>query len=425
MICRHLRSLSGLFDDVIVVVSYMGDAVASAVERCGYSASIVSQERELGTGHAVAVAMEHGGPGLYTILYSDLFLNRGNYEIVSSMKAPSVAVVKSGEAHRYGLVRLRDGVLAGVQEKPSGARKGLVFAGVMRLPWDFIDYFKRLKPSARGELEATEALNAASRDHEIPVVELEEGGWRDVGRPWDLLIANREALESEVGEPSVRGDVSGLAHLEGPVVVEEGAVVKPYTVIEGPAYIGRGSRIFSAQIRPGCSIGEVCRIGGEVEASIFHPYSNKRHYGYIGHSYIGEWINLGAGTTNSNLKNTYGEIRVTINNTRINTGRIFVGCFMGDHVKTAIGTLVFSGKRIGVASHLYGLIKKDIPSFTSCFNDEMTEIYLDSAVETARRMMRRRGKELSRSYEEMLRSLFELTADERRLSNVRRGALPV
>ena len=208
---------------------------------------------------------------------------------------------------------------------------------------------------------------------------------------------------------------------KGPIYIGEETYVEGVSRIEGPAYIGRGTRIFGAQIRPNCSIGEVCRIGGEVESSIFHAYSNKRHYGYIGHSYIGEWINLGAGTTNSNLKNTYGEIKVTLNRNRINTGRTFIGCFMGDHTKTAIGTLIFSGKKMGVSSHLYGLIKKDIPSFTACLNDDMTEIYLDSAIETARRVMRRRGKELSHSYENLLRYLFDLTLGERGGAGVKRG----
>ena len=263
--------------------------------------------------------------------------------------------------------------------------------------------------------------------------------------PWELVEFNGKFIESGFARGGVLGYVDeGVkiygdkdkiyvgedAYIEsgvvldarkGPIYIGEETYVESFSRIEGPTYIGRGTRIFGAQIRPNCSIGEVCRIGGEVEASIFHAYANKRHYGYVGHSYIGEWVNLGAGTTNSNLKNTYGEIRMKINNTKINTGKIFIGCFIGDHVKTAIGTLLFSGRRIGVSSHLYGLIKRDIPSFTACFNDDMIEIYLESAVETARRVMRRRGKELSQCYENMIRHLFDLTVNERRESRVKKG----
>ncbi|MEM2909650.1 MAG: putative sugar nucleotidyl transferase [Nitrososphaerota archaeon] len=215
---------------------------------------------------------------------------------------------------------------------------------------------------------------------------------------------------------------------DGPIYIGENTYVQSQTRISGPAYIGKDCIIFGGQIREGCSIGDVCRIGGEVEKSIFHGYSNKRHYGFIGHSYVGEWVNLGAGTTNSNLKNTYGMIRMDVGGQVRDTGSIFVGIFVGDHVKTAVGTYVFSGKKIGISSHLYGMVPEDVPSFTvyaRTLGAKPTEIYLESAIETARRLMRRRNVQLSEAYEDMLKRLFELTEQERSKASVVKGKFSI
>jgi len=262
--------------------------------------------------------------------------------------------------------------------------------------------------------------------------------------PWELVKVNGELIIDEFRQGEWQGEVDERATIygdrsrifigentyveagvvldarKGPIHIGSNTYVENLTKITGPAYVGNNCIVFGAQIRPGCSIGDVCRVGGEVEETIFQGYSNKRHYGYIGHSYIGEWINLGAGTTNSDLKNTYGTVKVS----GIDTGRIFVGCFMGDHVKTAIGTMIYSGKKIGVSAHLYGTITSDVPSFTAYAKSlgiEAVEIYLDSAIKTAERAMKRRNINLSKAYEKMLRRVFELTAEERREAGVSRG----
>jgi len=350
MLCRHLRMLSGFFDDVIVVASYMGGAVGEAASRCGHRVSIIDQGRELGTGHAVAVAMESGGPGVYTIIYSDLYLSPGNYRVIAGMRSPSIAVVEAREAHRYGVVEVRDGRLAGILEKPRGVERGLVFAGAMRVPWEFIDYFRKLRPSPRGELEATDALSAASRDHEVGVELLDKRGWIDVGRPWDLLLANREALTAEIEGEQVRGDVSSLARLEGPVVVEEGAEVRPFTVIEGPAYIGRGAVVGpNAHLRPYTVLLEGSHVGfsSQVKASILMEHSKAPHLNYVGDSIIGEHSNLGAGTITANLRFDGATVRMSVKGSRVDTGLRKLGTVMGGYSKTGINVSIMPGVKIG------------------------------------------------------------------------------
>jgi len=177
-----------------------------------------------------------------------------------------------------------------------------------------------------------------------------------------------------------------------------------------------------ARIRNGCSIGPVCRIGGEVEESIIHGYSNKYHDGFLGHAYVGEWVNLGALTTNSDLKNTYGTVRVGPE--KVDTGRQKVGAFIADFVKTSVGTLLYTGKRVGVASHLHGLIAEDVPSFTiyaKSLGVEPVELEPESALKTLERMMARRGLSPTNAVRRLLERVFYITEREKLQAGVKRG----
>src|SRR5437763_1256292 len=139
---------------------------------------------------------------------------------------------------------------------------------------------------------------------------------------------------------------------QGPVMVNAHAVVTSFTRLEGPCYVGPYTQIQGAKIRPGTTLGPQCRVGGEVEASIIHGHSNKYHEGFLGHSYVGEWVNLGAGTSNSDLRNDYGEVTVTVAGRRVPTGLTKVGCFLGDHTKTGLGTLLNTGTNAGAFCNL-------------------------------------------------------------------------
>jgi UDP-N-acetylglucosamine diphosphorylase/glucosamine-1-phosphate N-acetyltransferase len=193
----------------------------------------------------------------------------------------------------------------------------------------------------------------------------------------------------------------------GPVIICQRSVIRPGAVIEGPCYIGPDCTVVSGWIRPGCSFGPNCRIGGEIEASIFQGYSNKYHEGFIGHSYIGEWVNLGALTTTSDLKNNYGVIRVDFGEGEIDTKRIKVGSFIGDHSKTGIGTLLNSGTYIGASVNHYGtgLPPKFIPSFSWGGAEGYIEYDVEKAISTAKIVMFRRGLEMAAVEEKLLREI--------------------
>ncbi|MCK4308229.1 hypothetical protein KAW50_08400, partial [candidate division WOR-3 bacterium] len=248
--------------------------------------------------------------------------------------------------------------------------------------------------------------------------------------PWDLIEENESTIakdfellsQSEIAptrskKQEARSEniwISESAKIEegvflygGPIYIGDKAHIKPPTIIEGPCFIGNGAIIDGAKIRPGTTIGKVCRIGGEIEASIFSDYSNKHHEGFVGHSFIGEWVNLGALTTTSDLKNTYGTVKVQSEKCKgksgqIDTGHLKVGSFIGDHTKTGIGILLNTGCVIGCFANIYGggLMPKYIPSFTWGAKNELTEYNLEKAIEVAKKVMARRKVKLTEDYEQ-------------------------
>jgi UDP-N-acetylglucosamine diphosphorylase/glucosamine-1-phosphate N-acetyltransferase len=194
----------------------------------------------------------------------------------------------------------------------------------------------------------------------------------------------------------------------GPVIVDEMAQVLPFSRIRGPCYIGPKTIIDGARISGGCSFGPDCRVSGEVEASILQGHANKRHEGFLGHSFIGEWVNLGAGTTNSDLKNNYGPIRVMMGRKEVDTGLAKVGCFIGDHTKTGIGTLLPTGASLGVFVNFFGggMTPREVASFKWGSGHKLIGYRLDDAIKTAQTVMQRRGMRLTGSDENMIRRLY-------------------
>jgi UDP-N-acetylglucosamine diphosphorylase/glucosamine-1-phosphate N-acetyltransferase len=266
--------------------------------------------------------------------------------------------------------------------------------------------------------------------------------------PWKLVEQNGAALEEDyaylsskysLGEPKIgtadlRGskfsfadsvEIESFVTIDsrtGPVIVADGVEIQSFSRISGPCFIGKSSQVKSAMIRGGCSIGSNCKVAGELEESIIFGYTNKSHDGFLGHSVVGSWVNLGAQTTNSDLKNTYGKISVNVGGKQVGTESIKVGVFIGDQAKTAIGTMITSGRKVGVGSQVFGTVLEDVPSFTifakSLGAKKSTELYLESAILTQRRMMERRGISMTDDYADLIRSIFEMTARERIFQHV-------
>jgi len=206
---------------------------------------------------------------------------------------------------------------------------------------------------------------------------------------------------------------------DGPVYIDENARIMPHSSILGPCYVGKASAVVGGMIRNSCSFGSVCKVGGEIEDSIILGYTNKVHDGFLGHAYLGEWVNLGAMTTNSDLKNNYGNIRVDLGDGQEDTRHNKVGSFIGDHVKTGIGTMLNTGIVIGFASNVFGsglVSDKNIPPF--CWgvmeDGKFTDYNLNKAMETARKAMNRRDVEFDELDKQTFTRIFDEFAEQRR-----------
>ncbi len=334
---------------------------------------------------------------------------------------------------------------AGLSEKVRfSEEKKFLFAGDDMVAWsgdgkafhNVRDWF--------GALHAKDRIRSLKSEVDSTQIEV-----KMVSYLWDLVSENAEQIESDFARIKARLDLKNMfKHCQvddqaliydvdkaytgrnsviegqvvldargGPIIIEEGVKIQSHTRVEGPSHIGAGSILVGGEIRAGTSMGPCCRVGGEVEESIFLGYCNKYHEGFLGHSYAGEWVNLGALTTNSNLKNNYGSVRVMVNHTTVDSGQMKVGAFIGDHAKTGIGTLLNTGVCMGFASNVFGggmLQLKYVPSFFWGSVEKQETYRLEKAVETARTVMRRRGRELSDAEVDLFKKIFQLTEKERR-----------
>lgn len=206
---------------------------------------------------------------------------------------------------------------------------------------------------------------------------------------------------------------------EGPILLEAGATVGSHCSLTGPVHVGPNARVIEyAALKDCVSLGHTTKIGGEIEASIVEPYSNKQHHGFMGHSYLGSWINLGAGTCNSDLKNTYGQVNMEYQMGRVASGMQFLGCIMGDYAKSAINTGIFTGKTVGVCSMLYGFVTTNVPSFVNYARSfgQVTETPVEVMIHTQARMFERRQVSQRPCDIQLLRDMYELTRHERQMA---------
>ncbi|MEO7086767.1 MAG: putative sugar nucleotidyl transferase [Gemmatimonadaceae bacterium] len=206
-------------------------------------------------------------------------------------------------------------------------------------------------------------------------------------------LAHGGEARPTVIEPHVIFDATN-----GPIFVGAGSHIRGFTRITGPCYIGHEVQVMGGDIS-GCSIGDVSKVRGEMSASVVIGHSNKGHEGFVGHSYLGRWVNLGAGTTTSNLKNTYGPVSLWTPQGVRETGMQFLGTFFGDHVKTGIGLRLTTGTVIGAGANVYGSTPPKAVAPFSWGDAPDFEIYhVDKFVESAERAMMRRHVHMTDRY---------------------------
>ncbi len=258
--------------------------------------------------------------------------------------------------------------------------------------------------------------------------------------PWDLIYLNtylmekdfelilkntpKEVIQKENKNIELEGNkdlliVFGKTYISkgvyidtnnGPIIIDSESKISPMTIITGPAYIGKKTIVNQAKIREGTNVRNVCKVSGEIEESIIDSFSNKNHEGFLGHSYVGQWVNIGAMATNSDLKNTYDEVKVFIKpNKVVNTGLIKLGCFIGDFSKIGIGVLINTGTVIGVGANVFfegELIRKYVPNFAWGGKEPYKRFPLDRFINMVKTMFLRRNKNFDKPIEDLIVNLY-------------------
>jgi UDP-N-acetylglucosamine diphosphorylase / glucose-1-phosphate thymidylyltransferase / UDP-N-acetylgalactosamine diphosphorylase / glucosamine-1-phosphate N-acetyltransferase / galactosamine-1-phosphate N-acetyltransferase len=321
--------------------------------------------------------------------------------IANSRCAVPLGPIQAGEVWRCGdqlaaVVLHRDvdvdeferGRLGLDQLTHAGARVVVIQGWWMNHVWDFIAHLPAMLSDDIAALIANRTYKGS------PIAGATGGG---------AYVAFAE--DGATIEPHVHVDVSA-----GPVLLRRGATIQSFTRLAGPCLVGPDSIVGIDRVS-GSSIGENCRVHGELASSILLGHANKNHDGFVGHSYLGRWSNLGAGTITSNLKNTYGSVQLWTPVGERETGLQFLGTLFGDHAKTGIGTPLTTGTVIGAGANVYGSVSppKVVPPFAWGDRPPYSTYRSEKFVEVARRVMARRHVNLSASQARQL-----ATAHERR-----------
>jgi bifunctional UDP-N-acetylglucosamine pyrophosphorylase/glucosamine-1-phosphate N-acetyltransferase len=366
---------------IIIVVHHMAHIIRQyfgSGEKFGLHIEYVEQPNILGTGNAVSV-VESFVDDDFVLVYGDLLFTPEALKKVLNLHgrkkpAATLAMVPVEKPEDYGVIELgEDNTVKRIVEKPTPGREpsNMANAGIYVLSMEIFDKIRRIKASLRGELEITDAITLmAEEGKSVYAVEISSTDWFDIGRPWDLLDANRWVLSRM--EHEVMGQVEEGAHIIGPITVAGNARIRSGAYIEGPAYIGEYSDIGpNCYIRPHTSIGRKVRIGNacEIKNSIVMNGVHIGHLSYVGDSIIGENCNLGAGTITANYRFDARTIKMMIKDRIVDSGKTKFGAVLGDNVKTGINALFMPGVKVGndcwIGPNV--VVYRDIPPNTAVF----------------------------------------------------------
>ena len=253
-------------------------------------------------------------------------------------------VVHMSDASSFGIFVKRNNRIIDIIEKPKSKKSGLCNIGCYIFDHDVFDILKSLKKSPRGEYEITDLVRLITKKKEFRVEEIKDY-WFPIGYPWDLLTANSHFLKGIKKE--IKGKVERHVTIIGKVRIGKGTVVKEGSYLEGPIIIGENCVIGPhAYIRPDTTIGNNCKVRAEIFDAIIGDHSVAKHTSYVAHSVLGEDVNIGAGTVTADYRHDGKNHMTVVKGEKIDSGRRKLGSFMGDHVRTGIGTLIYPGRKL-------------------------------------------------------------------------------
>jgi bifunctional UDP-N-acetylglucosamine pyrophosphorylase/glucosamine-1-phosphate N-acetyltransferase len=351
IIQHNLKQLEGLVNEVIIIVGFEKDKIKEHIGQKYKTIKVnyVEQTQQLGTGHAVLVCeKEINKDERFIVMNGDDLYSK--IDIMSLIASGLGALGKKVEdTSKYGIITVnKDSELVNLVEKPKEEIKGVANIGLYLLDCRIFQYLKKTKKSERGEIELTSGLLDYVKGEKIKfkITEIKDY-WLPLVFPWSYLEANVFFLK-RISNWKKKGKIGQNVALEGDVFIEEGSIIKPFTTIEGPAYIGKNCEIGPyAHIRPDTIILDNCRIGKtEIYDAVVMQGTTSKHTAYLGHSVIGENVNIGAGTITADYRHD-GKNHITlINGNKVDSGRRKLGAFIGDNVKTGIGTIIYPGRKL-------------------------------------------------------------------------------
>ncbi|MEM3666484.1 MAG: sugar phosphate nucleotidyltransferase [Candidatus Bathyarchaeia archaeon] len=374
--CLNALKTAGI-NEALIIVHYMQDAIRRYFgdgEKFGLKIEYREQRGVLGTGNAISLADSYVNDD-FLVVYGDLlFTAEAVKNVIDShlMEKPAatMAVIPVEKPEDYGIVELKDEkYVMHIIEKPmrEAAPSKLANAGIYIFSTEIFEKIGKIKASIRGEWEITDAISLLAGEKNVLSVKISKDDWMDIGKPWDLLEANRWMLAKV--EHKVNGLVESGAHLIGPVAIAETARIRSGAYIEGPTFIDDESDIGpNCYLRPYTCIGRRVRIGNacEIKNSLIMDNTHIGHLSYVGDSVIGENCNLGAGTITANYRFDAGTIKMSVKDKIVNSGRTKLGVVLGDNVKTGINALFMPGIKVGANSWVGPnvVVYRDVPANT-------------------------------------------------------------
>jgi len=368
----HIGSmLNAGVEEVVVVVGYLKEHIINFLETRGYfngRVKAIDQKELRGSGDAILKASEYIGLDEDVLIaYSDLFLEDWSiYEKLARENHSAIVGVNVNVPRNYGVLYLNGPYLSKIIEKPEKPEFNVVNAGIYKLNTKDILENRDVPLSPRGEIEATDIVNRIASKKPVKVL-MYDKGWLDVGKPWHVIEANKIALLNI--DTVIKGKIIEPVHITGKVYIDEESTIHPFTVIEGPVYVGKRVDIGpNSYIRPWSVICDYSKIGFSVEVkeSVLFENVHAHHLSYIGDSVICENVNLGAGTVLANLRHDGKPVKIMIKGVLEDTGRRKLGAIIGANSKTGVNVSVNPGVKIGSNSWILPgtVLYRDVPSNT-------------------------------------------------------------
>ncbi len=365
-----LGGIAPHFDKTVLVVGGDSQQIMRHFSNKPYASKLAyaTQAEQKGTANAVLAAEEFIGAGDFAVFNGDTFFSKEFYEKLSGLLdqgKPFVVGKRVEDASPYGLLQVEEGRLKKIVEKPAEKTPGTINTGAYFVRNDFMRFVERVRPSSRGEYEATQALEEYAANNKVLVHE-HGGYWNDVGYYWNYLDTSGHVLEEEM-RSEVEGVVEENVVVKGKLFVGRNSVVKSGTYIEGPVYIGENCAVGpNAYLRPFTVLEGGNHVGNssEIKNSVLLSGANAPHLNYVADSVVCENVNLGAGTITANLRFDDADVKPEIKGERTASRRHKLGAVIGAGTKTGVNSSINCGALVGCNARIYphALVTRNVAS---------------------------------------------------------------